>query len=140
MIEIRELTVSDVTKGFLTTLTALSPTHLTASQFSNILTNRNRHGIRTFVAVLEDEIVGTISFFIEMKFIHSGGKVCHIEDVAVREDLQISGIGTSLMEFVENIAKQENCYKMILDCGDYNVRFYQKNGYREHEICMRKDL
>jgi glucosamine-phosphate N-acetyltransferase len=64
----------------------------------------------------------------------------HVEDVAVREDFQGTGIGTLMMNYLEGEAKKANCYKIILDCSEKNVNFYEKCGYVRQEVQMRKNL
>lgn len=33
-------------------------------------------------------------------------------------------------------AKRQKCYKIILDCAEYNVPFYAKSGFVQKEIQM----
>lgn len=85
-------------------------------------------------------IVGTTSIFFEQKFINSGGIVGHIEDVAVHPDAQGSGTGSMLVREAIDLAKQKGCYKVILDCADGVIPFYEKLGFYKWEMAMRKDL
>jgi hypothetical protein len=39
-----------------------------------------------------------------------------------------------------DFAKENTCYKVILDCSKSNVEFYKKIGFKEHEVSMRIDL
>jgi len=133
------LQAGDLFNGFLETLSALRDPELTPDEARQLNDIRRESGIDTYVAKMADEVVGTFSVFIERKFIHKGGKVAHIEDVAVREDMQRKGIGKAMMQAVDSIANLAGCYKIILDCGDHNIGFYEKCGYRLHEKMMRKD-
>lgn len=139
MINIRNLQKSDFS-GFINTIAALSMVTMKQQEFEKLLLLRKRQGINTIVAENLNEVVGTASYFIETKFLHNGGKVMHIEDVAVRQDLQKQGVGKSLLNHLNKIAIEEGCYKIILDASDENVVFYEKCGYHAHEIEMRKDL
>jgi glucosamine-phosphate N-acetyltransferase len=38
------------------------------------------------------------------------------------------------------VARKENCYKVILDCSQNNIPFYEKAGFREYEVSMRYDI
>jgi glucosamine-phosphate N-acetyltransferase len=38
------------------------------------------------------------------------------------------------------LAKGLSCYKCILDCNDGLVGFYEKLGFRRHDVGMRLDL
>lgn len=96
---------------------------------------------KIFVAVKEDgKIIGSTTLLIEQKFIHEGGLVGHIEDVVTHKSFQNMGVGTSLMQKAIEFAKEAGCYKIILDSSESNAPFYEKLGFRKHEIEMRLDL
>jgi glucosamine-phosphate N-acetyltransferase len=96
---------------------------------------------KVFVAEVEGHgIVSTTTLMIEPKFIHSGRPVAHIEDVVTIKKWEKKGIGSKLMEAAIKKAKQQGCYKVILDCSPENVKFYQDLDFRECEIQMRRDL
>jgi len=91
------------------------------------------------VAVLDSQVVGAATIFIEQKFINKGGKVGHIEDVAVRKNYQGKGIGQKIIKALVLFAKKEGCYKTILDCQDDLIPFYEKAGFKRHSNAMRYD-
>ncbi|MCS6852358.1 MAG: GNAT family N-acetyltransferase [Gemmataceae bacterium] len=139
-LHIRELTAPDLHRGFLEALAALTEVALTPQEAIPILQHRLRAGVRTFIAVHCDRVVGTASLFIEPKFIHRGGKVGHIEDVAVHRDFQRRGIGTALVQHATEEARKLGCYKVILYCFDHLVPFYARLGYRPYNAGLRLDL
>lgn len=77
---------------------------------------------------IDDTIVGTASLFIESKFIHSNGKVGHIEDVVVSEAQRGKNLGKALIDVLKATAEKHGCYKTILDCAESRVPFYEKCG------------
>ena len=101
---------------------------------------KNAGNIRIFVAIKDSDIVGSITAIIEQKFIHNGGKICHIEDVVTRKGFEKLGIGSQLVEKVLELAKNEKCYKVILNCSDYNSKFYENLGFYKHDIGMRYNI
>jgi glucosamine-phosphate N-acetyltransferase len=139
-IVIRELTGQDLTERFLETLASLSEVNLSVTEAAEVFQRRLRAGIRTFVALHHDEIVGTASLLIEQKFIHHGGKSGHIEDVAVHHDHQRQGIGSLLVAHATEEARKAGCYKVMLNCFDDRIPFYAKLGYRAHDRGMRLDF
>jgi len=74
-------------------------------------------------------IIGSSTIFIETKLIHNFGKVAHIEDVIVHNEFRGKGLGKLLLDKCIEIAKQNECYKIILDCSDHNCRFYENCGF-----------
>lgn len=138
-IVIRELTGPDLAKGFLEALASLAEVKLSQTDALNVFQKRLRDGIHTYIALVEGVVVGTASLFIEQKFIHSGGRVGHIEDVAVRKDLQLKGLGTRLVEHATEEARRQGCYKVLLNCFEDRVGFYQRLGYRRQDVGMRID-
>lgn len=137
---IRPFEVSDLQRGFLETLAALAPTGLAPEEAEQICQARCARGIRTFVALLDSRVVGTASLFCEPKFIHAGGWVGHIEDVAVCPACRRRGIGTALVKHLVEEARASGCYKVILNCYEHLLPFYQRAGFRAHDICLRRDL
>lgn len=137
----RKLEESDIMAGFLESLDSLrKASDLTEEKskeiFNKIKSNPN-HVV--FVAVLDSKVIGSTTLLIEPKFIHKGGKVGHIEDVVIAKEHQGTGIGEKLINFVLDHAKQNQCYKTILDCTDDVKQFYEKIGFKKHSNCMRFD-
>lgn len=93
-----------------------------------------------YIYFMDNIIMGCATILIEDKIIHQGGKVGHIEDVVVKYEHRGKGIGTLLIDYCTNIAKEAGCYKVILDCDVNNVKFYEKCGFKESGVCMRLDL
>jgi glucosamine-phosphate N-acetyltransferase len=137
---IEELTAPDLANGFLESLTSLTAVNLTPAEALPVFRERLRAGIRTYIARLDGRIVGTASLLLEQKFIHKGGRVAHIEDVAVHREHQKQGIGTALVKHITEEARKLGCYKVILNCFEHLVPFYSRIGYRKQEVGLRLDL
>lgn len=142
---IREIQLADLKRGFFDTLSSLSHVGNIADQndrAEKILSEIKSYPFYTiFVAVKEDnQLIGSITILIEQKFIHNGGKVGHIEDVVTRKEYEGMGIGKALVLKALDFAKENRCYKVILDCSKSNIEFYKKIGFKEHEVSMRIDL
>jgi glucosamine-phosphate N-acetyltransferase len=84
-------------------------------------------------------IVGTTTLLVEPKFIFGGARVGHIEDVSVRKEFQGFGIGSWLVEHATTVAESEmGCIKIVLDCSDETMPFYEGLGYSYQDNCMVK--
>jgi glucosamine-phosphate N-acetyltransferase len=137
---VRELYGSDLPNGFLDTLSHLAEVGLTVERAGEVLRERLRTGVRTYIAMFGEQVVGTAALLLEQKFIHGGGYVGHIEDVVVLREHAGKGIGRALVEHALKEARKSGCYKVILNCHEKNVPFYEKLGFRRHEMEMRLDF
>jgi glucosamine-phosphate N-acetyltransferase len=97
---------------------------------------------KIFVAILQDRkneglVIGATTLLVEPKFIFGGGRVGHIEDVAVRVEYQRKGIGFKLVNYATEQAAIMRCIRTILDCSNENIPFYEKSGYSMFGNCMK---
>ena len=140
-ITIRELELNDLLNGFLESMDSLKKASNLDKEkseqiFKKISSNPNHY---VYVAILDGRVVGSTTMIIEPKFIHDGGNVAHIEDVVVSKEHQGKGIGEMIMNSLLELAKENNCYKTILDCTDEVMPFYEKIGFKRHSNGMRYD-
>jgi glucosamine-phosphate N-acetyltransferase len=141
--KVRELRRRDIDRGLLETLGNLSDLEgLSSEEAQRILAAMKRTSLyRVFVAVAADgQIIGATTLLVEQKFIHRGGLVGHIEDVAVRKGYQGRGIGGALVKAGIEMAEGLGCYKVILDCKEELAGFYEGLGFIRWELAMRIDL
>ena len=137
---VRELYGSDLPNGFLDVLANLAEVGLNIEKAGEIIRERLRTGVRTYIAMCGEQVVGTAALLVEQKFIHRGGYVGHIEDVVVLAEHAGKGIGSKLVQHCLKEARKIGCYKVILACVEDNIPFYEKLGFRRHEIEMRFDF
>ena len=142
---IREIEENDIESGrLLEVLESLAPVEgLSKPAAKAILKEIKSNPLhRIFVAVIENGrnqglIIGTTTLLVEPKFIFGGGRVAHIEDVAVRAEYQKKGIGFKLVNFATEQAAIMRCVRTVLDCSDENIPFYEKIGYSHHGNSMK---
>ena len=111
---------------------------LNCENFNEILKNilqNNNHNIFLYLDN-SDNILGAITLLIEQKFIHNGKCVAHIEDFVVKQEFRSQNIGKDLMNYAINYAKQNNCYKVILDTDSKLVNYYRNYGFVNKGIYM----
>ncbi len=141
---IKRLKKKYITPEFFATLEHLSSSTVpdTAKgkkQFKRINKNE-RHYIYVALDKETKEVIGATTVFIEPKFIHDCGQLAHVEDVVVRPGYEGQGIGRALMERAITTAKKEDCYRVLLDCSDTNIPFYEKLGFHKRGNEMIHDL
>lgn len=152
-IQVRPLQLSDHGNGYDTILSQLSPATeppLSLASFEKqfkIMASCDPK--QYYVVVLVDKpvpaagaadketIVGTATLLVELKFIRSGALAGHIEDVVVAPTHQGLKLGQALISTLTGLAKKVGCYKIILDCLDHNVGFYEKCGYEKKGVEMK---
>jgi glucosamine-phosphate N-acetyltransferase len=140
---IDELNEQHFQNGFIETLSFLNEIDTISQEklIETFIKLKQNADSTIFVAVTsEGKVVGTTTLLIEQKFIHNCGLVGHIEDVVVHEKFRGQKIADRLIEKAINVAREAGCYKVILDCNEKLVPFYQKLGFKKHEIEMRFEL
>ena len=138
---IRKLQKEDLQNGFLQTLDSLRQTSNMDKKIAEKIFDKINSNLDQIVAVavIEGKIVGSTTLLIETKFIHNGGKIGHIEDVVVDKEYQRKGIGEKIIMYLLRYAKEQGCYKTILDCADDVKPFYEKLGFKHNSNALRFD-
>lgn len=133
MFQIRNLNKNDYHNNYLNLLkqlTVLDVQSISKQKFDQFIDSLNNNHI---VLIIEDIkkniIIGTITIIIEQKLIRNFGKVAHIEDVVIDSNYRGQCLGKQLINEAIKISKNNNCYKIILDCDEHNIPFYQKSGF-----------
>jgi len=145
---IRQLEANDFTEnsGFVSTMANMSDiSDLDLAKLKDIWQKAKSQDVYFLVAVSKeqdskDQIVATVKLLIEPKFFHGGRAAGHIEDVVTRLGFEGNGLAKALLKEAIEIARKNNCYKIILDCKKELETFYNKVGFKNHDICMRLDL
>jgi glucosamine-phosphate N-acetyltransferase len=95
---------------------------------------------KIIIGIQDDIIICSGTIIIEPKLIHGAKSAAHIEDVVVLETWRKKGIALQLLENLQTIAKESECYKIILDCKEHLVPFYEKSGFIQRGIQMAQYL
>lgn len=72
------------------------------------------------------KIIATGTLLIEQKLYRNGQRVGHIEDICVDSSVHGQGRGRQMVTKLVEIAKANQCYKVILDCATDKEKFYEK--------------
>ena len=103
------------------------------NKFENFLLENNK---KIFIFEVNNNIIGTGSIFLEKKISHDFKNVGHIEDIIVDKEFRGNGYGKYIINYLINYAKNNNCYKIILNTDEKNIKFYQKCGFKKTNIEM----
>ena len=91
--------------------------------------------VYSIVVEIGGEVVGYGSILIESKI--RGGKLGHVEDIVSSSKHRTRGVGRAILDSLLKIAIKNNCYKLALQCKDYNINFYEKCGYELNGVSMQ---
>lgn len=135
---IREITANDL-DGLLKLYTRLHDNPFPEKSdelnrlWSEILSDRNHHII---VCEENGEIVSSCVCVIVPNLTHGQRPYALIENVITDERYRNKGYATACLDFAKEIAKKENCYKIMLMTGskeESTLNFYKKAGYNSSD-------
>ncbi|KAI8992247.1 acyl-CoA N-acyltransferase [Pilobolus umbonatus] len=138
---LRALRSNDYERGFLKVLEVLTEVggH-TKQEFTDQFNYMKKHNHEYFTITItedsKDKVVAVGTIMVERKFVHKNGKVGHIEDIAVDGNQQGKKLGLRIIQALKYIGANTGCYKVILDCSEKNIPFYEKCGFKQKEVEM----
>lgn len=101
--------------------------------WQNILEDKNHHII---VAEQDGRIVSSCVCVIVPNLTHSQRPYALIENVITDKESRGKGLATACLDFAKQIAKQANCYKIMLLTGskeEATLNFYRRAGYNSED-------
>ena len=60
----------------------------------------------------------------------------HVEDIVVGKEMRGQGLGKRIINCLKEVAWASNCYKIILDCDEAKVGFYENCGFERKGVQM----
>ena len=131
---IRQLEIQDYKKNYIQLLGQhfnINVLEISENQFIHYLKTKITNNYKIYV--IEDtkynKVIGSVSLIYETKIIHNFGKVAHLEDLIIHEKYRNKKLGSVLINFCKNKAKDDNCYKILLDCDENLIKYYEKNNF-----------
>ena len=83
-----------------------------------------------------EQLIGMGTLIVERKLVHGGYPVGHIEDEVIDKKYRGKSYGKKLIDFLIEKAKESGCYKVILNCEEKNVGFYERLGFQQKNVEM----
>lgn len=100
-----------------------------ADTWETIINDKNHHII---VAEENDMLVSSVVCVIIPNLTRNVRPYAFIENVVTHSDYRKQGYATACLNYARDIAKKENCYKMMLLTGskdESTLNFYKQAGY-----------
>lgn len=84
----------------------------------------------SIIILLVDDVklIGTGKLLIEHKLYSDSSCVGHIEDIVVDDNYRGLGYGQLIVKTLIEEAYRRDCYKVVLDCRDELIPFYESCG------------
>jgi len=136
-ITIRQLKLEDYHKGYLQLYTQLNGVtiQLTEEQFNKKITDEY------WVVEYNNTIIGCGKLIIEHKMY---SPVARIEDIICDTSYRRLGISSMIVKKFIQLAKDNGCYKVILNAREHNSTFYHSLGFssdnNEYKLYLHKEF
>ena len=129
-IKLRPLEIGDYEKGFFDVLAQLTSVKGTTKEKFVQRFNKNKlnPNVKVLVGEKDGKIVCTGTLLVEEKYINGCQNYGHIEDIAVDHSIRKTGVGKHVILTLLDEAKKAGCFRVVLDCRDHNVGFYEACG------------
>jgi glucosamine-phosphate N-acetyltransferase len=139
---LRPIELGDVFNGYLEVLDEFSgcPNLLRNPGEALDILQETPYNQAIIVAEVNGKVVGTASMVIFKKVCLDGKSMARIFDVAVLSQYRSFGIGSAMINYLEEIAKKNNVIKLTLECSDKNISYYERFGFEHVSNHMRKIL
>lgn len=141
MIEIQELTSLEQWKAAFPVMHELRQ-HLDETEYLNLLERMTQEGYRLFALQDSGEIVSLAGIGIHTNFYYD--RHLWIYDLITTNQARSKGYGQRLLEFIEELGRQENCKLIALSSGFQRSdahRFYeQRMKYTKDSYVFKKPL
>lgn len=137
---IRSIEYTDYHKDYLQLINTFTrnPEMKSYEEFCFILDKINNQQSFIFVIEHDNKIVSTIKCLVEQKLHNNFKCVLHIEDLVTHKDYMKQGLATKLLQYAFNLAKECNCYKIVLCSNPENCNFYLHKGFIQKGVEFTK--
>ncbi|WWD21112.1 hypothetical protein CI109_105593 [Kwoniella shandongensis] len=140
-LHVRPLSLTDLLRGHFELLSDLRQSPALAPSVYNAIFAHLKSCPGTYYIVVvvhkeTDRLVASGTLVVERKHINGGGASGHLEDIVVSEKMQGRGLGQKLVIGLRDLAVGLGCYKVILDCKEPKIPFYEKCGFHKRSAGM----
>jgi len=134
----RNIEYDDFDKGYMDLMYEFTNYNypITKEEFINFIDTHKNYKIVVIYSEIEKKIIGAGTIIIVHK-IHNN-PIGQIEDVIISEKYRKNRLGKQIIEKLIDIGKNEfKCYKIILNCLEKNIKFYENCGFVEVGVEMK---
>ena len=135
---LRNIDYDDYDKGYMDLMFEFTNYHypITKENFINFIKTNPNYKTIVIYSEKEKRIIGAGTIIIVHK-IHNN-PIGQIEDIIISEKYRKNGFGKQIIEKLIDIGKNEyKCYKIILNCLQKNIKFYENCGFINGGVEMK---
>jgi glucosamine-phosphate N-acetyltransferase len=135
---LRELTFSDYEEYLKLMLEFTNYSYdITREQFKLTLDKMNINNINKIIVLLNNNIIIGAGTIFRIEKLHNN-PIGQIEDVIISEKYRGKGYGNMIINKLVDIGLNNmKCYKIILNCLEHNIIFYEKCGFQKVGVEMK---
>ena len=137
----RNIEYDDFDKGYMDLMFEFTNYHnqITKQKFINFIDMQKNYKTIIIYSEIEKRIIGAGTIIIVHK-IHNN-PIGQIEDVIISEKYRKNRFGKQIIEKLIDIGKNEcKCYKIILNCLEKNIKFYENCGFINVGVEMKYNI
>lgn len=131
----RKLQETDYEK-YLILINDFRSSSFTQDQFISTLSYINNFGEVWLLFDDNSDLIATATILFEKKLLFNTCTCAHIENVCVKKEQRRFGYGKQIIHKLIQRAKEEKCYKITLNCGEENIKFYEACGFKKRGVEM----
>ncbi len=141
LIHLNPHSIETIKNQYLLLLSQLTTTEFIENNiFRNNVERINQMGT-IIVGIMTDssnnfEIIASGTIIVEPKIIRGGKNVGHIEDVVISKHMSGKNISQRILDILKLYARENQCYKVILDCDSTVKKTYINNGFEIKGVQM----
>ena len=109
--------------------TEIPPAELTKDLWERLVNDPDYHLI---VAEEDGKLVATCTCVVIPNLTHGPRPYAWVENVVTHPDYRGRGLATACLDYAKEIARLENCYRLVLMTGsklESTLQFYERAGY-----------
>ena len=109
--------------------TEIPPAELTKDLWERLVNDPDYHII---VAEEDGKLVATCTCVVIPNLTHGPRPYAWVENVVTHPDYRGRGLATACLDYAKEIARLENCYRLVLMTGsklESTLQFYERAGY-----------
>lgn len=136
---LRSLGLEDLKQEFFDIYSSPGCDAIPSSKIEKIFKERIHAGMNSYVLESKGKLVASATMLVETKFFREGSKAAHLIDLTFHPNYQGSQLNSMFITSLKAEAIAKGCYKIILNCSEDLIPFFESQGFEQKELQMMLD-